>query len=167
MNDASFSVELCLSVEASRMPITLADLRTGEWRSRLRPVALQERPLRQLDPGRAPTDEEAGAVLDRAFLDHPFVNVAGRPSGGKVKHDEPPAMRGIVVAEILIQQELAPIPEGGAYPASVAGPLAEPRLIHAAPWTYEQGSAEERSAGDALLAAVIAELPVDLSIPTR
>jgi hypothetical protein len=165
VTDASFDVVLCLSVEVSHKPITLDDLKQAEWRSALRRVASHELLIQQSDTERAPTDEEASALLDRALGDHPMGNVGARPVGGKIDRKAPPAVVAAVVAEVLVQQDLAPIPDGAEYPRSVEGPLAEPRVVDARPWPYKPDSDEERLAADELLGALVADVPTALSIP--
>jgi hypothetical protein len=155
VTDASFDVVLVPSVEISHEPITLDDLRQAGWRSALRRVASRELSVQQREPDRVPTDEEATELLNRAFSNHPMVNIAGRPVGGKVDRSHPPVVLAVVVAEVLVQQDLAPIREGDEYPRSVEGPLAEPR------------SDEERLAADELLRALVADVPTSLSIPVN
>lgn len=165
VTDASFDVVLCLSVEVSYKPITLDDLKQAEWRSALRRVAARELIVQQCETGHVPTDEEASALLDRALSGHPMGNVGARPVGGKVDRKAPPAVLAAAVAEVLVQQDLEPIPDGGEYPRSVEGPLAEPRVVDARPWPYEPDSDEERLAADELLRALGADVPTALSIP--
>ncbi len=165
MTDASFDVVLSLTVEVSRGLVTLDDLRRADWRSGLRPVATRE-PLVQLwEPERLPSDEEARALLDRVLGSHPMGNVGARPVAGGVDRKGRPQVLAVVVAEVLVQQDLAPISEGADYPDSLEGPLAEPRVVHARPWAHGKGSEQERLAADELLEELTAGLPAGLSIP--
>jgi hypothetical protein len=164
MTDASFDVVVALSVEASDEPITLDSLRQPAWRDALRRVTLRQLRVVQRESERLPTGDEARALLNRAFGSHPMVNIGGRSVGGKIDRSQPPEAMAVVVAEVLVQQDLAPI-EGDEYPRWVDGPLAEPRLVHARPWPHESGSDEERLVADDLLRALVADLPSDLSIP--
>jgi hypothetical protein len=165
VTDALFDVVLCLSVEVSHKPIALHDLKQAEWRSALRRVASREMLVQQSEPERVPTDEEASALMNRALIDHPMGNVGARPVGGKIDRNAPPAVLAVVVAEILVQQDLAPIPDRAEYPGTVEGPLAEPRVVHARPWPYEPDSNEEQLAADDVLRALVADVPTALSIP--
>lgn len=165
VTDASFDVLLCLSVEVSHEPIMLDDLKQAEWRVSLRRVASREVRVQQRDAGRVPTDEEASALLNRALNNHPMGNAGARSVGGKTDRKAPPAVLAVAVAEVLVQQDLAPVPDGAKYPRSVEGPLAEPRVIHARPWTYHPDSDEERLAADDLLRVLVADVPTALSIP--
>jgi hypothetical protein len=165
MTDASCDVVLALSVEASDGPIALDDLKQAGWRGALRRIASRELHVLQREPGRRATDEEVTELLSRAFANHPMINVGGKLVGGKVDRSHPPAVLAAVVAEVLVQQDLAPIREGDEYPESLEGPLAEPRVLHARPWPHESGSDEERSAADDLLRALVADVPSALSIP--
>jgi hypothetical protein len=115
MTDASFDVVVALSVEASDEPITLDSLREPAWRDALRRVTLRELCVVRREPERLPTDEEARALLNRAFGSHPMVNIGGRSVEGKVDRSHPPEAMAVVVAEVLVQQDLAPI-EGDEYP---------------------------------------------------
>lgn len=86
-----------------------------------------------------------------------MVNLTGanRPDLSEAPHV-------VVIAEISLRPELAPIPPGGEFPDVTDEILSEPIPIDAAAWRHAAGSTDEQKAADGLLQRVVVELPRDL-----
>lgn len=144
MTDPPFDVALRLSVEASRNPIGSSDIKRPDWRTQLAQLACREPSSRYFPPNEKPAEEDASRVLAETFAAHPMANVNARARNGRIERDIPTAVQALVIAEVVLQPELAPVPLSGEEPGgSESEVLTTPHIVHAALWPHAPGSAEE------------------------
>jgi hypothetical protein len=153
--DEPFSVALRVSLEVAESG-TDALIGPG-WRERLRLVGVRELGSRIWPDDSRPDRRDADRIVAQTFRNHPMVNLTA--SRGRNLSDSPHAL---VIAEIVLRPELAPISPGGAYPDVTDELLSEPLPIHATVWSYAVGSDDERAACAELVQQVVTGLSPDL-----
>jgi hypothetical protein len=161
MTDPPFSIGLRLSLEMSRDPAFDLDHLVEGWRESLVPIEQLELISRTFRPDVVPAKADAQRVLSATFADHPMVNVSRRTDRAATGAG---AMgpTALVVAEIVLLPELAPIPPGGEFPNVSEEVVSDPHLVHARPWRAQAEGEAARDAGREILEQVISALPEQL-----
>jgi hypothetical protein len=134
-------------------------LKRPDWRTKLAQLACREPSSQHFPANEKPAEEDASRVLSETFAKHPMANVSARLSGGAVERDIPKAVQALVIAEVVLRPELAPVPPGGEFPDIADEVLTGAYVVHAALWPHTAGSADERAAARAVLQEIIENLP--------
>lgn len=153
--DEPFSVALRLSLEIAESGE--GSLKGPGWRDRLRPIGARELGSKVWPDGSRPSRDDADGMVGRTLTNHSLgnLNTDRRANLSKAPH-------AVIIAEIVLRPELAPIPPGGEFPDVTDEVLSEPIPFHATVWPYGANSVEERETAAELLQQVVSGVPLEL-----
>jgi hypothetical protein len=129
----------------------------------LAPVATAEPSSAIFASNELPPPGAADDVLRRTFASHPMVNTSRDP--GETASQASRTQQAFVIAQVVLQPELAPIPPGGEFPNITEELLSDPIVVHRAPVSGNLWAQDESSAAHGLLREIIQALPRELWHP--